>query len=75
MAARKPKSEKRVEIRMLFAEDGSYHAEVLSLPAAGLGDYVRLIDFLMEDESVLREAYIDVGRLCAAQVLEGKEAD
>lgn len=74
MAARKGKGEKRVDVRMLFAEEGSYHSEVLSLPAGGLADYGRLIDFLVEDEAVLKECYVDVGRLCAAQLVDGSEA-
>ena len=64
----------RVRVRMLFAEEGGYHSEVVSLPAEGLGRYDRLIDFLMEDEAVLRECYVDVGRLCSAQVELGGSA-
>jgi hypothetical protein len=71
--AARQKGGKRVEVRMLFAEEGSYHSEVLSLPAGGLGDYDRLIDFLVEDEAVLKECYVDVGRLCAAQLVHESE--
>ena len=69
MAAKSAKGSERISVRLLFAEEGSYHSEVLSLPAAGLGDYERLIDFLVEDEAVLKECYLDVGRICAAQVV------
>lgn len=58
----------RVQVRMLFAEEGGYHSQVVSLPSGGLDRYDRLIDFLMEDEAVLKECYVDVGRLCSAQV-------
>ena len=58
----------RIRVRMLFAEEGGYHSEVVSLPGSGLPRYERLIDFLMEDEAVLRECYVDVGRLCSAQL-------
>lgn len=58
----------RIRVRMLFAEEGGYHSEVVSLPAAGLEGYDRLIDFLREDEDVQRDCYVDVGRLCSAQI-------
>ena len=61
---------KRVTVRLLFAEEGGYHSEVVSLPADGMEGYARLIDFLIEDEAVLKECYVDVGRLCSAQIVE-----
>lgn len=62
-------SKKRVKIRLLFVEEGGYHTELVSLPAQGLDTYERLVDFLQEDEAVLKECYVDVDRLCNAQVV------
>ena len=58
----------RVRVRLLYAEEGGFYSEVISLPAGGIGRYERLIDFLREDEAVLKECYVDVGRLCSAQI-------
>ena len=64
---------KRVTVRLLFAEEGGYHAEVVSLPSDGIEGFERLIDFLIEDQAVLKECYVDVGRLCSAQIVEEDE--
>ena len=66
-------SKPRIQVRMLFAEEGGYHAEIVSLPGAGFDEYDRLIDFLREDPAVLKECYVDVGRLCAAQIADEDE--
>ncbi|MGI9626621.1 MAG: hypothetical protein ACR2QM_07290 [Longimicrobiales bacterium] len=63
----------RIRIRLLFAEEGGYHAEVISVPSKGVGGYDRLIDFLQEDEDVLKECYVDLGRLCSAHIDLGEE--
>jgi len=69
MTAKSTKGKDRIHVRMLFVEEGSYHSEVFSLPAGGLEGYGRVIDFLLEDEAVLKECHVDLGRLCAAQVV------
>lgn len=74
MAKASGRKDKRINVRMLFAEEGGYHVEVLALPGGGLEEYGRLIDFLIEDPDVLRECYVDVSRLCAAQVVEKPDA-
>lgn len=74
MTAKSTKAKDRIQVRMLFAEEGSYHSEVFSLPAEGLEGYGRIIDFLLEDESVLKECYLDLGRLCAAQIVPAGES-
>lgn len=63
----------RIRVRLLYAEGGGYHSEVVSVPGGGLPDYERLIDFLREDEAVAAECYIDARRLCSAQLLEADE--
>jgi hypothetical protein len=42
----------------------------VSIPKDAMDGYERLIDCLREDPSVLKEMYIDVGRLAAAWVVE-----
>ncbi len=59
-------AEPGVTIRMVFADEGSYHHEDISLPGATLDRYDRLIDCLREDPEVLRTVYVDLDRLVAA---------
>jgi len=61
---------KSVRVRLLFVDDGSYHHEEVDLPADSLDQYERLIDFVREDDDVLRRAHVDVDRLCAAYLVE-----
>ena len=60
----------RVRVRLLFVDEGAYHQETVSVPRQALDQYERLIDCLREDPDVLRETFIDVGRLAAAWLLE-----
>lgn len=62
----------RTQIRMLFVDGGAYHHEDLTVPTELLGRYERLIDCLREDPTVLRELYVDVGRLCAAWLVDDR---
>ncbi len=66
-------SGERIRVRVLYAEGGGYHSEVISVPGDGLRDHERLIDFLREDEAVAAKCYIDAARLCSAQLLEADE--
>lgn len=68
-------SKDRVRVRVLYAERGGYHSEVLSVPGAGLNDHERLIDFIREDPAVARECYVDAARLCSAQLVPGDGGD
>ena len=63
-------SGKTLKVRLLFADEGSYHHEEVELPAGALDEYERLIDFVREDPEVVKRVYIDVDRLCAAYMLE-----
>jgi hypothetical protein len=58
-----------VPVRLVFADQGTFHAETVRVPAAVLGEYDRLIDLLREEESVTREIYVDLGRLVSAYVV------
>jgi hypothetical protein len=59
-----------VRVRLLFVDEGSYHHEVVSVPASSLEGYERLIDAIREDPEVLRNTWVDVSRLCAAYRVE-----
>ena len=57
-------------VRLVFVDDGAYHRETLTLPVADMRQYERLIDYLREDPAVLGRVYVDLGRLCAAFIVE-----
>jgi hypothetical protein len=71
MARRKEAGGRRV--RLLFADDGAYHRETLTLPSESLDRYERLIDCLREDPDVLARVHVDVDRLCAAYLVDGDD--
>ena len=57
-------------IRLVFADEGTFHAETIEVSADRLRDYERLIDLLREEPSVTREVYVDLDRLVSAHLLE-----
>ena len=61
-----------VRVRLVFADQGTFHAESVHVPLDMLGRYDRLVDLLREEESVTRELYVDMGRLVSAYV-EGED--
>lgn len=63
-------SEATVKIRLLFADEGSYHHEVVIIPEASLEGYDRLIDCVREDPAVLMRLHIDLDRLVSAYLTE-----
>ncbi len=63
-------SEQKIYISLLFADEGAFHTQGLTVPAAVVEDYDRLIDGLREDPEVLKKVYLDLGRLAAAWVEE-----
>lgn len=60
-----------VAVRLVFADEGTYHAETLRVPADRVAQYDRLIDMLREDPEVTRRIYVDLRRLVSAAVVEG----
>jgi len=56
-------------VRLVFADEGSFHTEIISVPRDRLEDYDRLIDLLREDPSVTRSTYVDLKRLVSAAVV------
>jgi hypothetical protein len=59
-----------VTVRLLFVDEGSYHHEDVQIPVAALEGYERLIDCIREDAEVLKKIHVDVGRLCAAYLVD-----
>ena len=63
-------SDSSVTVRLLFVDEGSYHHEDVQIPVAALEGYERLIDCIREDAEVLKKIHVDVGRLCAAYLVD-----
>jgi hypothetical protein len=59
-----------VTVRLVFADQGTFHAETVRVPAEVLGRYDRLIDLLREAEDVTRQMYVDLNRLVSACVVD-----
>jgi hypothetical protein len=61
-------------IRLVFADEGSFHAETVQVPIQKIGEYDRLVDLLREEPSVTRQLHLDMRRLVSAYVVgEGGE--
>ena len=56
-------------IRLVFADQGTFHAETVRVPVDTLARYDRLVDLLREEESVTRQMYVDMTRLVSAYVV------
>jgi hypothetical protein len=63
----------KVAVRLVFADQGTFHAETVRIPAAAVAEYDRLIDLLREEESVTREIYVDLDRLVSASVVDADD--
>lgn len=59
-----------VPVRLVFADDGTFHAETVHVPIEKLGHYERLLDLLREEPSVTRQLHVDMKRLVSAYVLD-----
>jgi len=66
-------SDELIRVRLLFADSGAFHREDVEVPAASVRGYDRLIDGLQEDPDFLKGTYLDVGRLCAAWLINGED--
>ena len=60
-------------VRLVFADQGTFHAETVHVPVSRLAEYDRLIDLLREEESVTRHMYLDLDRLVSAYIVEDGE--
>ena len=56
-------------IRLVFADEGTFHAETITVPVEKLDEYERLIDLIREEPSVTRQIYVDLKRLVSAYVV------
>lgn len=61
-------------VRLVFADEGTFHAETIHVPLAKIGEYDRLVDLLREEPSVTRQMYIDMKRLVSASVVGDEPA-
>jgi hypothetical protein len=59
-------SDARVRVRLVLAENGSFHELDVQLPADVLNRYERLIDALREDPVITGDLFVDARRLVAA---------
>jgi hypothetical protein len=57
-----------VRVRLVFADQGTFHAETVHVPVDMLDRYDRLVDLLREEETVTRQLFVDMGRLVSAYV-------
>jgi hypothetical protein len=55
-----------IAVRLVFADNGSFHDVVVHVPATTLDRYERLIDALREDSAVTAQIFVDPRRLVAA---------
>ena len=62
-----------VRVRLVFADQGTFHAETVQVPVDMLDRYDRLVDLLREEEAVTRNLYVDMGRLVSAYVESDEE--
>jgi hypothetical protein len=62
-----------VRVRLVFADEGTFHAETIAVAADRLQEYERLIDLLREEPSVTRGVYVDLDRLVSAYLLDEDE--
>jgi hypothetical protein len=62
-------TDERIAVRLVFADQGSFHELLVHLPASVLDRHERRIDSLRE-EPVTAELYVDLRRLVAAYRVE-----
>lgn len=60
-------------VRLVFADQGTFHAETIQVPLDKLGEYERLVDLLREEPSVTRQMYVDMRRLVSAYLTDDPE--
>lgn len=62
-------TDKRTRVRLVLADGGEFFVQEVGISPDALAEYDRLVDCLREDPAVLKELYIDHGRLVSAQIL------
>ena len=67
-------SSELARVRLLFVDVGSFYHEEIDIPIDAFGRYDRLVDCLHEDPGVIKGVYVDLSRLCSAQLVDVEEA-
>jgi len=67
-------SSELARVRLLFVDEGSFYHEEIDIPIDAIGRYERLVDCLQEDPGVIKGVYVDLSRLCSAQLVDVEEA-
>lgn len=57
-------------VRLLFVDGGSFYHEEIDIPIDAVGRYERLVDCLQEDPGIIKGIYVDLSRLCSAQLMD-----
>jgi hypothetical protein len=55
-------------VKLVFADEGAFHAVTVTVPTERVDEYDRLVDLLREEPSVTRQLYVDLRRLVSASV-------
>ena len=61
------------QVRLVFADEGTFHAVTVSLPVDRLDAYDRLVDLLREEPTVTRTLYVDLKRLVSASLVDDSD--
>ena len=56
-------------VRLVFADEGTFHTETVVVKAEQVAAYERLIDMLREEPDVTKHIYVDLKRLVSAYVV------
>jgi hypothetical protein len=56
----------RVAVKLVFADNGSFHDVIVYLPADALARHERIVDAIREDPAITAEMHVDGRRLVAA---------
>jgi len=62
-------NDQSTNVRLVFADQGTFHSETIRVPLETLREYDRLIDLLREEPSVTQQVYADFDRLVSAYVV------
>lgn len=61
-------------VRLVFADEGTFHSVFVDVPNESFSSYERLIDLLREDPSVTGGLYVDMKRLVTASLVGEDES-
>jgi hypothetical protein len=64
-----PSGPQTASVRLLFADEGTFHAETIKVPVERIAEYDRLVDLLREEPSVTRQLHLDMRRLVSAYIV------